>query len=81
MDMMVKEAKEVHIHHRRVVPIVIKYTGFENGKDNDEIWYSEGFYNGIGGYNPRKKLSITTRKNAIYVLTYIRRCVVLCKHV
>ena len=30
---------------------------------------------------PRKKLSITTRKNAIYVLTYIRQCVVLRKHV
>ena len=30
---------------------------------------------------PRKKLSITTRKNAIYVLTYIRRRVVLRKQV
>ena len=53
MDMMAKEAKEAHIHHRRVVPIVIKYTGFGNDKDNNENWYSEGFYTGIGGYKVR----------------------------
>ena len=57
MDTMAKEAntmaKEAQFHHRRVVPIVIKYTGFGNGKDNNERWYSEGFYTGIGGYKIR----------------------------
>ena len=53
MDMLVKEAKEAHIHHRRVVPIMIKYTGFKNGKDNNDDWFSEGFYTGIGGYKVR----------------------------
>ena len=50
MDMMVKEAQ---FHHCRVVPIVIKYTGFENGKHNNENWFGEGFYTGIGGYKVR----------------------------
>ena len=46
--------------------------------NNVPAWASSIYYY---IYIPRKKLSITTRKNAIYVLTYIRRCVVLRKHV
>ncbi len=47
MDMMIKEPQ---FHHRDVAPIVLKYTGYSNGKESDEVWYSEGFYTGVGGY-------------------------------
>ncbi len=51
MDMMVKE---VQVHRRdidRRRDEVIKYTGYSN-----EIWYSEGFYTGIGGYKVRLRV-------------------------
>ncbi len=50
MDMLVKQPQ---FYRHDMVPIVIKYTGYSIGKENDEVWYSEGFYTGIGGYKVR----------------------------
>ena len=52
-----KMAKEVQVYHRDIVPMLMKFTGFSFGKENNEDWFSEGFYTGIGGYKVRLIIS------------------------
>ena len=45
--------KQPQFYRHDMIPIVIKYTGYSNGKENNEVWFSATFYTGIGGYKVR----------------------------